>query len=317
MLQSLLFPLSLLFLDLFTLLFPPVWFSLFLLFLYLLSSLQVIRFLKPAGSDVFLLHIIYLTFFIFLLSFFILLLISHLSVPILYCPSFLLFILSFLFSLSPCQPSPLLFIYSPFSPFSPILFCPTPLSPSQSRLILSPSSPILSTSCFSPSVLPIPLFQRRSSQSAGCSFVLDLTMWLPGSYSGTWFCQAPWNGPANPTAWPRRKRQQTPIVPRNLCVCLCVFVCEIDIERESLCLYSVIDDAWMCVSIFLLWSNFWCCFVAQWFLTLAVALQSDSANVCVCVYLFTYVDSFCVLWADCDTHEAFWSNAHASDHNQQ
>lgn len=144
-------------------------------------------------------------------------------------------------------------------------------------------------------------------------------MWLPGSYSGTWFCQAPWNGPANPTAWPRRKRQQTPVVSHNLCVCLCLW--DRESEKESLCLYSVIDDAWVCVSIFVLWSNFWSCFVALWFLTLTVALQSGRSEkhlqymvallcVCVSVCLFTCLDSLCVLWADCDTHASFWSNAH-------
>lgn len=41
----------------------------------------------------------------------------------------------------------------------------------------------------------------------------------------------------NPTAW--RKRQQTPVTPCKS-VCVCVHVCELELEPQ--CLYSMIDD---------------------------------------------------------------------------
>lgn len=105
-------PLSLLFLDLFTVPVSSYPLLLLLLLYYLLSSFQVIHFLQPAGSDVVLLFIIYFTSFFsgLFLGFLIL------PLPLFSFPSFL-FILFFLFSSSPCQSSLVLFIHFPFSPF--------------------------------------------------------------------------------------------------------------------------------------------------------------------------------------------------------
>lgn len=166
------------------------------------------------------------------------------------CPLSLLFY-SFschLFTFHLFSPLPLCF-FSAFPPpfsssFSPLLVLSSPTShlifslPSQSLCsfswnadhffctplcsLQSPSSPC---SFFPPlSLFPTHPCVTAEEQSAGCSFVLDLTMWLPGSYSGTWFRQAPWNGPATPCSMAETQERAIsshPLLPVSVCVCAC------------------------------------------------------------------------------------------------
>lgn len=159
-------------------------------------------------------------------------------------PFSILLAVNFLLSMHP--PSfPLSFFSTfplPFSfSFSLLLVLSSPTShlisslPSQS--LCSLSSTLVCTllrSLQSPSSLcsffpPLSLFPSHpcvtaEEQSAGCSFVLDLTMWLPGSYSGTWFRQAPWNGPATPCSMAETQERAIsshPLLPVSVCVCAC------------------------------------------------------------------------------------------------
>lgn len=156
-------------------------------------------------------------------------------------------------------PLPLLCLFS--RSFSPQLLCSLPPLP----------PPPVS------SVLPTPVFQRRSSQSAGCSFVLDLTMWLPGSYRGTWFFQAPWNGPAKPYSMAQETANSCHSLQECVCVCACVWAW----FRASV---SVQYDRWLPVCA---WAFFW------WDLSLFVVWQGRKPPIslfscecmCVCVCL--------------------------------
>lgn len=171
--------------------------------------------------------------------------IPYLYFAISYCFSILLAVNFFVSIYSP--PSFPLSFFSSFPPpvsssFSLLLVLSSPTShlisfsslPSQSlsslsstlvctplRSLQSPSSPC---SFFPPlSLFPSHPCVTAEEQSAGCSFVLDLTMWLPGSYSGTWFRQAPWNGPATPCSMAETQERAIsshPLLPVSVSVCV-------------------------------------------------------------------------------------------------
>lgn len=129
-------------------------------------------------------------------------------------PSFHPFPSSPFLCLLPCHLSSL--FPAPLPLFDLLLFRSTSPSP----LFLSPPFPLTPLRCL-PSAPPHPCVPAEE-QSAGCSFVLDLTMWLPGSYRGTWFRQAPWNGPAKPCSMAETQERAIsshPLLPVTVRLC--------------------------------------------------------------------------------------------------
>jgi len=93
-------------------------------------------------------------------------------------------------------------------------------------------------------------------------------MWLPGSYSGTWFCQAPWNGPANSCSM--AETQET----ANSCCCLQPYVCASVFEMVSLCVYSLWD-----VCLYVRKHFFWYNIIFYVFFACAVVSNTNSCFV--------------------------------------